>query len=333
MKIPGKKWMAVVALLAAPALGAEPPPEAGAEPEPVFARVDGTAISVALYDLQLNVAIRDRFYHRRPPPEELAKLRHEVGDALIDRILLLAEARRRGLQPDADKLRQSLAQFEERNRANPRWQEARERLLATLEQELGGDELLAQLEAGVRRAPEPQPEQLRRYYDEHRNEFTEPERLRLSIILLKVDPGLPPPEKAKFLEQGKALHARLAAGEDFAALAKEYSNDESAPKGGDMGYVHRGMLGEEVLGHLEKLAPGAYSEPLVLMEGVAILRLDERLAPQLKDLEQSRERAAMLWQREESERQWRQLKLSLRQSAKVEIIDATRYPANDERKP
>lgn len=335
MKIPGRRWIAALALLAAAgtAGGAEPWPEAAARAEPAFALVDGTPVTAAQYDAQLTLAIRDKFYHRRPPEDQLRSLRREVGDSLIDRILLLAEAKRRGLTPDPEKLRQSVAKFEEHNRANPRWQEAREQLLPTLEQELGDNALLAQIEESARQTPESTPEQLRQYYDEHRDTFTEPERVRLSIILLKVDPGLAQPEKAKILEQVKALHARLAAGEDFAALAKEHSGDVTAPNGGDMGYVHRGMLGEEVHEKLEALSLGAFSEPIVLMEGVAILRLDERIAPQLKSLEDSRERAVKLWQREESDRLWQQLKTSLRKAAKVEILDAIRYPETEAPKP
>lgn len=335
MKKPGRKWIAAFALFAAAgaAGGAEPPPGTGGSAEPVFAVVDGTPVTVAHYDAQLNRTIREKFYHRRPPEEQMGRLRREVGDLLIERILLLAEAKRRGLQPEPEKLRKAMEQFEQRNSTNAVWQKQRELLLPALEQELGENELLEQIEKGARQAPQPQPEQLRQYYEGHHDAFTEPERVRLSIILLKVDPGLSQPEKAKILEQAKALHARLVAGADFAALAKEHSGDETASSGGDMGYVHRGMLGEEVHKKLEGLALGGISEPVVLMEGVAILRLDERIAPQLKSLEDSRERAVTLWQREESDRQWLQLKASLRQSAKMEIIDATRYPEAEAPKP
>ena len=335
MKNLGRKWIAAVVFLAAAGAvcGAEPPPLPGALAEPVFALVDGTAIPATHYDAQLNLAIRDKFFHHRPPEEQLRSLRREVGDRLIDRNLLLAEAKRRGLQADPEKLRQSVARFEERNRANPRWQEARDQLLPVLEQELGENALVEQIENSARQTPEPQPGQLRQYYEEHGDAFTEPERVRLSIILLKINPGLAQPEKAKILEQAKSLHARLIGGADFAALAKEYSGDVTAPNGGDMGYLHLGMLGEEVHKRLEGLALGGISEPVVLMDGVAILRLDERIAPQLKSLAESRERAVKLWQREAADRQWQELKASLRKAAKVEIIDVSRYPEAEASKP
>ena len=314
--------LAVAILLAAGRAGLAAEDAPGAP----FARVDGVAVSAEHYDVQLNLAIRNKFYHRQPPEDQLGALRREVGDGLIDRVLLIEEAKRRKLAPDAHKLEQALAKFEERNGSNPRWQEARERLLPALKQELADNLLLEEIEKSARTLPEPDTAALRAYYDAHHDTFTEPERLRLSVILLKVDPGLTSEEKAKFMDQAKVLHQRLVAGEDFAALARAYSTDETASKGGDMGYVHSGMLGADVHKMIEKLKPGEYSEPLTLMEGVAILRLDERVPPKLKDFEESKERAATLWQREEEERRWAEFKSGLRKSAKIEILDRERYP-------
>lgn len=355
MKNMGRKWIAAVVFMVAAGLACAAGSPSGTSAgktkkakttkttkikttetkttEPMFAIVDGTAITGADFDVQFNLAIRNKFYHRRPPEEELGGLRREVGDHMIERILLVAEAKRRGLQADPEKLRQSVAQFEERNSTNPRWQKEREQLLPALERELGDDDLLAQIEKIARQTPGPQPEQLRQVYDDHRDKFTEPEQVRLSIILLKMDPGLPKVEKEKILEQAKALHTRLVEGEDFAALAKEYSGDETAAKGGDMGYIHRGMMGNMVYKEIEGLAPGAFTEPLMLMEGVAILRFDGRIEPQLKSLEESKERAVALWQKETAERQWRELKDSLRKAATVKIIDTTRYPKAGAPKP
>lgn len=300
---------------------------------PLFARVNGVPVTVASHDALLTQAIREKYYHRRPPEEQLAGLKREVGERLVERVLLLAEAQRQGLQPDADAVRRTLEQIEQRYQANPRWQAQREQLLPEVERELRENDLLEQIEKSARQVPEPSQEALRRFYDSHREAFTQPERVRLSIILLKIDPGLPRAEKDKFHERAQALHARLLAGEDFAALAKEHSGDASAANGGDMGYVHAGTLGTEVHNVIGKLTVGAISEPIALMEGVAILRLDERVPAELKRLDESRERATKLWQRDAAEERWRQLKQDLRKSAKVEILDASRYPEPQALKP
>ena len=295
--------------------------------EAVFARVNGGIISAELYDADLARAFRAKFYHGKPPEAQLLQLRREVGDTLIESVLLLAEGKRRQIAPDAEKTREGVAAFEARNRDNPRWQEGRIKLQPLLIQDLEAQSILTQLEAAVRETPAPDAKQLREYYAAHPDTFTEPERLRLSMILLKLDPGVPQAERDKALNEAKALRQQLAEGADFAALARQRSGDPSAPKGGDMGYLHRGMLPEPLHAQIDKLAPGALSEATLLLEGAAIFRLEERLSARLRSLEESKERVAKLWQTERAERQWQDLKAALRKAAVIEVVDTSRYPA------
>lgn len=319
-------WLALAALGAAAGLAAAAAAGDGAL-EAVFARVNGGVISVQSYEAELRQAYRAKFYHGRPPEAKMAQLRREVGDTLIDRVLLLAEAKRRGIEPDAEKNRETLAAFEARNRGNPQWQQRRDELLPLVKQTLREVSVLERLERAVREVPAPGRKQAREYFDVHHDQFTEPERLRLSVILLKVDPGAPQAERDKAREEAQQIRRRLDKGADFAALARERSGDGSAPQGGDMGYVHRGMLPEELHAQLDKIVPGTLSEPLLMLEGIAIFRVDERLPPRLRSFEESKERAGKSWQRERAERQWRELKSRLRRAATIEVVDLSRYPA------
>lgn len=299
-------------------------PAAGAA---VFARVNGQVIGVDLYDAELQRAARATFYHRKPPEAQLAKLQRTVGDTLIERVFLLAEARRRGIEPDAKKVREGVAKFEEANRDNSRWQQTRDQVMPVLVSALEESNILERLADVVRQTPEPSLEQLREYFDTHQATFTEPERLRLSVILLKVDPGASQAQRDQAGEEAKRIRQSLAEGADFAALARERSGDFTAPQGGDMGYVHRGMLPELVQKQIEKLAPGELSAPVLLLEGVAIFRMEERPPARTMSFEQSKERAAKLWRAERAERQWTDLKAALRKASVIEVVDSSRYPA------
>jgi peptidyl-prolyl cis-trans isomerase D len=80
----------------------------------------------------------------------------------------------------------------------------------------------------------------------------------------------------------------LAAGEDFASVAKEFSDDTvSAQAGGDLGFAARGVFDpafEEALFALPD--PGALSEPVVTAFGVHLIRLDEVRAIEYPALDQ-----------------------------------------------
>jgi parvulin-like peptidyl-prolyl isomerase len=146
------------------------------------------------------------------------------------------------------------------------------------------------------------------------------------VILLKVDPAAPKAAWDKARTEAAALRKRIAGGEDFAALARRYSGDATAADGGDMGYLHRGMLPDGVDKVADKLKPGEVSEPVMLLEGVALIRLNERKAAQQRSFAEVRERAGDLWQRDEGDRRWKALIADLRKATPVRINESLYMP-------
>jgi parvulin-like peptidyl-prolyl isomerase len=284
-----------------------------------FAVVDGAAISAQQFETALAAAIRQKYYHRQPPEDQLAGLRQEVTDSLVNRVLSLKEAQRRGIRPDAEQVRAKFSAFEERYRDRPQWQENSTQVSLALTRALEEQSLIAQLEATTRVAPPPTEAGLRAYYDAHPEQFTQPEQLRLSMILLKIDPSSPPAALEQAQEQAQDIVKQLADGADFAELARQHSGDRSAADGGDLGYRHRGMLPQGIETVVDNMAPGAISEPLRLLEGLAILRMTERRPAQLRTLEDVRRNAEELWAREQGEAQWRELNVRLRAGAEIRI--------------
>ncbi|HYW55476.1 MAG TPA: peptidylprolyl isomerase [Polaromonas sp.] len=80
---------------------------------------------------------------------------------------------------------------------------------------------------------------------------------------------------------------RIAAGQaDFAALAREHSQDGSAKEGGDLGWASPGMFVPEFEERMNSLAPGQMSDPLVSRFGVHLLQVVERRTTKLAPREQ-----------------------------------------------
>ncbi|MDP3671315.1 MAG: peptidylprolyl isomerase [Telluria sp.] len=289
-----------------------------------FARVGDTVITHEEYALALNAAARAKFYHGKAPDNELAKLQRKVGEQMVDRILLVREARRRGLHPDAAEVKKTVQSYEQRYAASEQWKARRDQVLPPLIERLEQDSLLRELEKSVRAAAVPGDSEVRAYYAAHPEQFTEPEQLRVAAILLKVDPSAPSATWAKTEEQAQALARRVRAGEDFAALAKRHSGDASAAKGGDMGYLHGGMLAEEVQQAMGKLKPGQSTDALRVLQGVGVFRLIERKPARLHAFESVKVRARELTQREQGERAWTELAAALRASTPSRI-DQSRF--------
>jgi parvulin-like peptidyl-prolyl isomerase len=301
-------------------------PVAAPGPAAAFATVGTAVISRSDYQRALAVATRKKYYHAKPPEGEYAKFQREVGDDLVNRVLLLAEARRRGIQPDRDAIAATVAGYDTQYRNSANWQARREQMLAAVLPQLESDSLLARLDALVARVPEPADPVARAYYERHKDLFIEPEQVRLSVILLRVDPSSPQAVWNSAKEEGERLHKRLRAGADFAELARLHSGDRSAAQGGQMDYTHRGMLPEALHAVVDALKPREISAAVQMLEGVAILRLDDRRAASQRSFEQVRERAADLWQRDEAQARRDKLIAELRRATPIRIDESLYAP-------
>jgi peptidyl-prolyl cis-trans isomerase C len=82
----------------------------------------------------------------------------------------------------------------------------------------------------------------RAYYDANQAAFKQPEQVKASHILIKVGPQADEPQKAAARKKIEEIQQRVQKGEDFAALAKEFSEGPSNAKGGDLGYFRKGQM-------------------------------------------------------------------------------------------
>ena len=315
---------AIVLALAGAAVGAEAPAAAP------FARVGATVITQQDYDAAFALAARAKFYHGKPPQQELALLQREVGAQLVTRALLLREAGRRQLQPDAAAITASVQGYDQRYADSVQWKAQRETLLAPLVARLEQDSLLAQLEAQVRAAAAPGPAAVQAYYAANPAKFTEPEQLHVAVILFKVDPSAPTEQWIKVDQQAQAIALRARAGEDFAKLARQYSNDDSAQRGGDMGYLHLGMLPEGTQAALALLKAGGTTDSLRLLQGLGVFRLVERKPARLLGFEAVKVRAKELAQRDAGQRSWSALQLALRAAEPVRADESRFLPLQEQ---
>jgi len=291
---------------------------------PVFAQVGKEIITQRQFDAAYAAASRNRFYHGKPPDAEVAALQREIGDKLINDVLLLKEAKRLKLKPDPEEVKKKLDQIDERNAGKAQWQRIRERALPVLTGQIEDENLIKQLEQRTRKVPAPSEKQLRAYYTAYPEKFTEPQQIRISIILLGVDPGAPDFD-AKY-KLGEDLVKKLREGADFAEMVTKYSTDaETVGQGGDMGYLHGGMLSELSEQVASKLKPGEISDPVRLMEGIGIYKLTDRKDAKLNSFDDVKERAAALYTTDEGEKAWKSLIAKLRKKTSIKADVSGRY--------
>jgi hypothetical protein len=311
------------ALLAATLLaGLLPAGSALASPDTEVAiRVDDLTIGVDDFETIFRAALRQKYYHGEVPDAEREQFREQVARDIVTQQLVYRAAVRRGLQPDQQAIAQGIEAYDEQYASDPNWPAQRERVLPRLAQQLERQSLLEQMEDEIRQPPRPSADAVRDYYRANPEKFTQPERLRGSVILLPVAPWANEQTWVEAEDNAAELRAQIDAGADFAELARQHSGHASAADGGDLGYLHRGQLDEHVQQRVDALAPGTVSEPLRVLEGVILFRVDEVRPPQLTAFEEVRERAAELLYREMQDRAWTDFVSGLRASAEVYVND------------
>ena len=132
--------------------------------------------------------------------------------------------------------------------------------------------------------------ELERFYEENEARLTLPEQVRVRHILLKWKPMGTQDDRAAIREQMMPILERARAGEDFAALAAEYSEDFSTKtNGGDTGLFGPGTMVPEFEQVAFSLDVGEVSDPVNTVFGVHILKLEERQEARLLPLDEVRE--------------------------------------------
>jgi len=112
-------------------------------------------------------------------------------------------------------------------------------------------------------------------YDERKAEYAKPERRRASHILVRLNKSADEATRAAARKKIEGAKARLNAGEAFAAVAKELSDDATAEKGGDLGFFTRGTMVPEFDEAAFTLAKGDVSDIIETQFGFHILKVSE----------------------------------------------------------
>ncbi len=163
-------------------------------------------------------------------------------------------------------------------------------------------------------------EQIAQYYEENIKEFGSEETVQLAGIFLILKN--PEDEKA-FRElkiKGEDILGRLKNGEDFAALAREFSQGPGAPEGGDLGAFKADQLEPELRKALEGMEAGQFTDLIIKKNGIQIIKLIRKQAAQARPFEEVKDVIyAKLYQQEVNQRYMAWIK-ELRKETYTKII-------------
>jgi parvulin-like peptidyl-prolyl isomerase len=122
-------------------------------------------------------------------------------------------------------------------------------------------------------------EDVRIFYEKHRESYKRPRQFRASHLLVKVDPALTKEEKIALRAKAEVLRKRAVNGEDFFNLAYFNSDDRTKYVGGDLGEFHQGQMLPEFDMVLQRMEVGEISALVKTLYGYHVIKLIENHAP------------------------------------------------------
>lgn len=286
-----KKWFWAILVAMTIAWAAPPMSTLSQAASSKIATVNGTAITQADFDREVQLAQR-RFASsgRSPEDSELLALKKEILENLINRELLYQECQNKGIKVEKTTINEQYELLKKRFPHETDFKDALSRLNlseAEMKSQIERDLAIQQLitEKFVQKVTITDKE-TKAYYDSHPQAFRRPEQVRVSHILISVDQTADQAQKAAARKKIEDIQKKLNKGEDFEALAREFSQCPSGSRGGDLGYLGRRQLVKPLEEVAFALPPGQVSDIVESPFGYHLIKVIEKRPETLRGYEE-----------------------------------------------
>jgi peptidyl-prolyl cis-trans isomerase D len=144
------------------------------------------------------------------------------------------------------------------------------------------------------------PDEIKRYYDSKKDTFKIPKQVRVRDILIKAGPQDTPDQLEAKKKKAEEILEKGKKTKDFGSLAKQYSEAENASKGGDLGWIQKGMLGEQIESILFSMKSGDLTGVLAARDGFHILKIEEVKEEKQKSFEEVKDQILQALKKEKA---------------------------------
>jgi peptidyl-prolyl cis-trans isomerase C len=310
----------ILVLLSLPAMAADKTPAGGK-----VAVINGVVITQAHFDKELKVHLeRVSRQGKQISDDQITALKKDVLEGLIEREILYQESQKAGIKVPDQKVDDQMAGIKKRFPNEEEFKKA----LASMG--LTEEEVRMQIQRGlairglidqkVANKIVVTDEETKAYYDGNPQSFKQPEQVKASHILIKVEPTADDATKAAARKKIEDIRKKLTDGGDFAELAKEYSEGPSAPKGGDLGYFRRGQMVKPFEEAAFSMKTNEVSGLIETRFGYHLLKVYDKKPEQTLAYAEVKDRIAQRLKQEKIEKAANEYVENLKKDAKIEKL-------------
>lgn len=153
-------------------------------------------------------------------------------------------------------------------------------------------------------------EEMKEFYEKNKNLFTKGESAKASHILVEEE------------DKAQDIYEKIKNGEDFEALAKEFSTCPSAERGGDLGEFQKGQMVKEFEDAVFANEVGTITEPVKTQFGYHIIKIDDKNDATTYSFEESKDRIYQEIKRKKEQEVYNNKIDELKEKYKVELQNA-----------
>jgi peptidyl-prolyl cis-trans isomerase C len=319
-----------------PATTATPPPasalpSSGPAVKPVAAELPAVVAHVNGEDItrsDFESALRNFETNARGaiPPTERDRLYRAILDDVISYRVLLQEARSRKIavadaEVDArlsDVMKKQFASSEDFKKMLEARQLTQERVKAEMKNEMIVRRLI---ESEITPRISPKADEIEAFYKRDPKQFQVQEKVRASHVLIGVPAGADASTKAAAMSKAVTVLKKARAGGDFAALAREYSEDPgSATTGGDLGFLEQGKTVGPFNDVAFKLGKGEISDVVETEYGYHVIKVTDKQPARTVALDEARPQIENYLKGVNAQKETQAFVRMLRSKSKIEVL-------------
>ncbi len=309
-------------LIFLPALAEEGKP---ADTAKKIAVINGVVISQGQFNKELTIHL-DRFSRQgqQVSDTQMAELKKNVLDGLIEREVLYQQSGKAGIKITDQAVDEQLAAIKKRFPSEEEYKKALSAMNLT------EDEVKSQIARGlaIRELINQEimnkitisDEESKAYYDANPQLFKQPEQVKASHILIKVEPDATDAQKAEARKKINDVQQKIKNGGDFAELAKQYSEGPSNVRGGDLGYFSRGQMVKPFEDTAFAMQPNEVSDVVETRFGYHLIKVYDKKPEQTVAYADAKEKIVQRLKQEKAEKEAAQYVEQLKKDAKIETF-------------
>lgn len=297
-----------------------------------LATVNGDNILVDDYKRHLQLAATQNDTTWLKQPARAQAFKEKLLNDMIDEALLLQEARRMDITATDNELAEEYVRYKSqyteaafqnmlkaKGISNDEWKEERRRnyIIDKLRDTAAPD------------ASQIKESELKSFYDQNISDFNRPEEVHVRQILVGNE------------DTAKMIHSKLLAGDNFAALAQQYSISPDARQGGDIGYFSRGTFPPIFDEVCFSLPSGSVSDVVKSEYGFQIFKVIDHRPARTIPFSETKKLILRSLHQDGGQKQFENLLVQLqlnakitidaKQLSKIEVPHAAEIPSSDSR--